>query len=341
MGYVFFCASALFALLLIPMSASAVEAAAEGLRLFALDVVPSLFPFLVCSHCLLNSQTPAFGNARVRIVASPLLAALCGTPSAALMLNGYLCADAALASVYCAALNQAGPVFIVSALSYRFLGSGAYALPLAVSHYAPSLVAALVIGLRFGNELFAGRTAPQTARRSMLSVFSASLSDSVSVMLRIGGMIVFFRVLCAEAGELVSDLHIPPLIEKTLMGMLEMTNGLKAVSTERTRLSLSLCAFLLSFGGVCIFMQSKLVFDRLKAAPYFIAKLCLSLVSGSVMWAWYPHIADAEDVFGFTGERLDEFSLFPESFWVFCGFALAVSLTLLFFYVGARLVKKS
>ena len=341
MGYVFFCASALFALLLIPMSASAAEAAAEGLRLFASDVVPSLFPFLVCSHCIINSQIPASGNSGVRMIASPLLAALCGTPSAALMLNDYRVADAKAASVYCAALNQAGPVFIVSAIADRFLGSGAYALPLAVSHYAPAILASAIVGLRFKKKLFTEPALPQKPHRSALCVFSSAISDSVSVILRIGGTIVFFRVLCAAGGGLVFGQNIPPLLEKTLMGMCEMTNGLKAVSSERTRLSLSLCAFLLSFGGACIFMQSKLVFDKLKAAPYFMTKLLLGLVSGSVMWAWYPHIREAEAVFGFTGERLGSLKLFPEGFWVFCGFIMAGALTLLFCAVGVKLVKKS
>ena len=49
MGYVFFVIFTVLALLMIPFSAEAASAAAQGLKVFALDMLPTLFPFMVCA----------------------------------------------------------------------------------------------------------------------------------------------------------------------------------------------------------------------------------------------------------------------------------------------------
>lgn len=346
MSYVFFSAAAVFALLLIPFSAEAVQAAADGLKLFGLYVVPSLFPFIVCSNCMLKGGllNRSGREAALPLPALALTAAVCGTPSAALMLNTVRyesVKDERSASVCCAVLNQAGPVFIISTLSRGFLKSAEYAPALCVSHYVPAFIGSLLLCAGWKRRLKFCAQSKEKSPACASRIVSESISDSVSVMLRIGGTIVFFRVIYGVFSGMIGQFSLPESISGSIMGVIEMTNGLKALSAMQTRLSVSLCAFLLSFGGLCIFMQSKLVFERLRALPYFLTKLVCALISGAVMWFWYPRFGVAYEVFSFTGERADSMALSPEGAAAFISFASSAALTLLLSFTLAKLKRKS
>ena len=334
----------IFALLLIPFGGTATQGAADGMRLFAECLLPSLFPFLVCSKAIMMSGKAReflISGKRFRFFPVWLIAAACGTPSAALIANDAVTCGMSKreASFLCAAANLANPGFVIYALANSMLGEGRAAALLAVSHYVPSLCAVLILGSILNKR-------PENHHLSELgfSVPKASLvqaiSEAAEVMLRIGGTVVFFGVVFSLLDKLGVFMAFPKSCGAFIKGIIEMTNGLSLLSAERTRLSLCLCSFLLSFGGLCIFAQSKLVFPELEAAMYLIVKLLHGSVSFILTWILYPFFGTSYAVFG----SLDSSAAFSGSGTahtaiLFC-FAASAAVSISVVSVFSRLIKK-
>ncbi len=305
MGYVFFVLMLGLTVLLIPFSRAAALGAADGLSLFYRFVLPSLFPFFVCSHYLTSSE--AFRRISLSRWFIPLFAApitaLCGTPSSALIF-GRLYSTGTLsikrASVLCAALNQTGPSFIISALCIGMLGNVRSAYAFIISHYAPAFIAAILLSLgSVKNSRFVRTPEPS---ESPLTSFSAAVSGAVVNILRVGGTIVFFKsIYSVLSSAFPFSEGIPGAV---LTGLFEMTNGISLLVGYPGKLALSLSAFLMTFGGACIFIQSKMIFNELSALYFFAAKLILGAVSFSVFYLICPSLDDSRAVFGELGEAL-------------------------------------
>ena len=276
MGYAVFVAALLGALMLIPASGAACAAAADSLKLFAEVIAPSLFPFLVLAGVMIRSGVLTELRPKRRLPAAAavqLLAAVCGTPSASLM-----CRELASAGVFsrrrasalCAAANQAGPVFVAVSLASGLAGSSKLALPFMLPHYLPALICAALIGAIPDSPSPA--PVPAHAKAPLRGVFTGAVSDAVSAAARICGMLVFFRVAYAALCGIGLLEPLSPLAKSVLCGAFEMTGGLALLAQIGGERALALCAAVLSWGGVCVFSQSKLAFPELEAAPYFAVK---------------------------------------------------------------------
>ncbi|MBO4563670.1 MAG: hypothetical protein J5772_08675 [Clostridia bacterium] len=148
-----------------------------------------------------------------------------------------------------------------------------------------------------------------------------------------GGTVVFFRVFYSVVIAAGVFGCMPNAAQGVFTGMFEMTNGIELLCRTPSRLCLSLCAALLSFGGVCIFIQSKMLFEELSAKEYFTAKLILAFLSGALFYLFYPLLPVSEPTMAGLNETLsgkspDIFSSRISS--ILCGaaitaFALAVS----------------
>ena len=294
---------------MIPFSRAAADGAAEGLRVFALTVVPSLFPFIVCADYVHRSGADPLSKVKNRAlsgIAFWFLSALFGTPSAAILCESHFAYgrnNAARVTLLCAALNQSGPVFLISALAVGMFGRPEYSLLFAVSHYLPSLLFSSALFIFYppaGVDLETKRT----ALTPPLALLSDSISGAVTTMLRIGGTIVFFRTVFSvlEATGLFSCLGL--CAKGMLIGAVELTNGLSVLSCVPSRLSLAFCASLLSFGGAAIFIQSKMICPELSGKHYFAAKAVLGAVSGALMWFLAPLCPGSAEVFGDLSESL-------------------------------------
>lgn len=307
MGYVFFIVMLALTVLFIPFSYEGMTGAAEGLKLFAYYVLPSLFPFFVCSHYLTASDAfTRISNKRrfIPLLAAPLTA-LCGTPSSALIF-GRLYSSGELskkkASALCAALNQTGPAFIISSLCIGMLGSMKFTAAFLISHYAPAFIAAIVLSLGNGRNDSMPVVHSYDSKENPLVSFSKAVSGAVVNVLRVGGTIVFFKAVYSVLSSALPFDKGPA--GAFITGLFEMTSGVSMLVPYPTKLSLGLCAFLLSFGGGCIFIQSKMIFEELSPVYYFITKLATGTASFALFSLICPSIDEANAVFGDLGEAL-------------------------------------
>ena len=300
MRYFFVAVTAILCFGLVLFGPQAAAGAAEGFELFISCVFPSLFPFFVCVALLkglgvFGVRSGRVGAAIFKIFAVSLIS---GTPTGPMLIGSVLPENTELnykkqqlnnelRSALAALTNLASPVFIAGAVCNRMFGfrERKAALLLAFSHYGPA--------------------ADSQSRIRAAAVFPKAVRESVNSILLVGGTLVFFvvAVRLLEASGIVSLLGLNELQKGTLFGLLEMTNGIKILSAEPvSRLSLVLTCGLMSFGGLCIFLQTCGVVN-LRPVGYFAAKLFHALLSAALCAAMYPlFFSNAAPVFISTAE---------------------------------------
>lgn len=153
--------SAYLTICLLIMPQSSISAAKAALALCSDTVIPSLFPFFVCSGLFISMGVADEAAKRLSGVMRPLFGTG-GAGAVALILgivSGYPVGAKCAADLYdsrlitrgeaerlCAFCNNSGPLFIVGAVGTSMLGSAQAGMLLYVSH----IISALAVGILFG-----------------------------------------------------------------------------------------------------------------------------------------------------------------------------------------------
>jgi len=277
-------------LLLILDSRTALKGASEGVLLSIYTVVPSLFPFLFLSIFLSGTLSG------IPLSFLRPLGKLCGIREGsegiilAGLLGGY---PAGAHSVYQAYkqeqitkneaqrmlgfCNNAGPAFLFGMLS-RCFSSLFLILILWLIH----IVSAILTGI-----LLPGKTRERCLPDSPSTIStSQALEKSIHAILSVCGWIILFRVII----QFISSWFLwlfPGEWQVLIIGSLELANGcvsLIAIKNEAIRFLLA--GLLLSFGGVCVLMQTSSAVGELGIRKYLLGKLIqtgLSLFLGLLL----------------------------------------------------------
>ena len=313
------------------LSSSVVLAAAAGLIKYPREIsaavrasltlctdtlLPGLFPFFVLSSLIMklellrpleNALTPVMGKIfhLPGNCACPLvLGVIGGYPTGArsaveLYRSGQCSRDEAIGLLtFC---NNCGPAFLFGVVGCGILGHPRYGLLLTTVH----VVAAVLTG-RITNHCRPIPTTHRTRTLSKPTPLAAAFVDSVTGALRTL-LDLFSFVLCFGAitellsisggatGRAVSVL-LPFLAPETgtnlLLGLLEMTHGVSALSAEPLPLRLILSAALTGWGGVSVHCQvlSLLRDTDLSASSYLKGKALHAALSALLMWGLLRHI---------------------------------------------------
>jgi len=262
---------------------TALLGAKQGVDLCIGTVIPSLFPFIILS-VLLNG---CFLGKRIK----PLvyIGRLCGIPAGCEsilligLLGGYPVGAQSVAQAYrngqlsrndaCRLLgfcNNAGPAFIFGMLSVLFTNP---AIPWAIwlIHILSALITGMVLPGRSNNTCVATGVQPVSLQQA--------LQRSIRIMANICGWVILFRVLIRIFDRWFLWLFSDQL-KVLFVGILELTNGcvdLQSVSSESVRFIM--CACMLSFGGLCVMMQTSAVTADLGIGLYFPGKLLQCVIS--------------------------------------------------------------
>lgn len=110
-------------------------------------------------------------------------------------------------------------------------------------------------------------------RRKSATTLPKALESAVKTMGIICGWVILFRILIGYL-QILPLAGIHPAIRCLLLGLLELTNGCCMLSIiQSTGLRFLLAALLLSFGGVCVLMQTASVAGSLGVRSYLRGKL--------------------------------------------------------------------
>lgn len=276
-------AASIAMLVLILDSVTALSGAKSGIEICLQSVIPALFPFFVLSILLTSGLT-----GRSLSILHPF-ATLTGIPvgSESILLTGLLGgypvgaqsvstahrmgaltdSEAARMTVFC---NNPGPAFIFG-MTAAFLPSPGYAWLLWLILIFSALLTALILPGRTNRRITLPPSNPPTIPQA--------LTASLKIMASVCGWVVMFRVLLAFLQRWVFWL-LPEWLQALLIGILELTNGCVSLSqVEHIGLRFLLCAGMLSFGGLCVWLQTLSVADTIGLRKYLPGKLLQSTIA--------------------------------------------------------------
>lgn len=284
-------------LILVLDSRTALSGAQIGIELCIRTVIPALFPFFLLSVLL----TGTLAGADMPVLKP--LEKLTGIPSGAGVillcgfLGGYPTGAKCTADVYRAGgLNRseaermlafcsnAGPAFLFGMAGQAF-SSPAAAAQLWAVHILSALLTALFIPPRSGKR-------PVSTEEKSISV-SAGMRAALYAMAAVCGWVILFRVVLAFLDRWC--LWMVPITARVLIsGILELANGccsLSAIADPDIRFIV--CACMISFGGLCVTMQTASAAEGLSIKPYLSGKIIQTafsflLSSSIVLGIWIP-----------------------------------------------------
>lgn len=270
-------------LLLILDARTALQGAREGIRLCLYTIVPSLLPFFFLSMLLtgaLMGTTVGFLRPLGAILGIPagsesllITGILGGYPTGAQAVaqnwrNGYL--DANNANRMMVICNLAGPAFLFGIVGSQF-SSVSVAWMLWMIHVLSALFTAAMLPKPIQQFTSVRRGTP-------ISVTEA-VSRSIRVMATVCGWIVLFRVILAFLGRWFLWM-LPISLQVLIFGLLELANGCCALhQIPHEGLRFILASAMLSFGGLCVCMQTASVTSGLDFRGYVPGKLLQTAIS--------------------------------------------------------------
>lgn len=282
---------------LIVYSPQATDAAKKALQLCGASVIPSLFPFFVLSKILLSTGLSlSFANRFTEkcfgvsgeCLSAFVISLLGGYPAGAaavtaLYQNGAITKrDAEKALCFC---NNSGPAFFVAFIGGTVLHSVRQGLLLYFIHV---ISAALCARMQAENRNSMLRIRQiKDKQQPPMKHLPEAISESCVSLLQISGLIIFFSVILAiteEIGLFCLLRRIPNLpfieVKAILCGIFELSGGI--LNSASSQYAFVLCAFFMGWGGFCVYMQAKAIWQSagLKPKKYLYFKLLQGLLSG-------------------------------------------------------------
>lgn len=273
----------IFLILLIVDTDTATAGAEEGVILCIKVIIPSLFPFFVVTSvmnsALLGQQIPGFHGISkcLRFPSggdSLLLLGLVGGYPVGAKLIADNCTEEKLSKRtgqillgYC---NNAGPAFI-----FGIAGSLFSAFWIAAVLWTVHILSALITAFLLP------RPGAEYIRMNASNDYSVSgaLKSSIHVCASVCGWIIVFKTATAYLDLCISKV-MPVKIYLCLSGFLEISNGcllLKNIPSEAERFVL--CSSFLSFGGLCVLLQTISATKILGLGLYLPGKIMQTAIS--------------------------------------------------------------
>lgn len=239
----------LFFVLLLLFSKSSFNAAKQGFELFTLNVLPSIFPFLVFSNILTNLHIFDILNKLCTPITKKLfnLPGISSVPIFLGFISGYpvgakitndLYEKGLLNKNYANSLlaftNNSGPLFIISFIGISLYNDTKTGILLLITH----ILSAILVGIIFG--IFDKRKKnikldnlekaepiilydekdSKNNKVGFVNIFVNSIKNSVNTILLIGGFVIFFSVIIS----LLSNSYFFEIISVPINSVLNLFN---------------------------------------------------------------------------------------------------------------------
>lgn len=259
-----------------------VSGAVEGIKLALFVVVPSLFPFIFISVLCSNSISGR------KITLLRPIERVCGMPAGSGILfllgvcGGYPVGAQCITSAYkqgsitksdaervLGFCNNAGPSFI-----FGMVGGILKDLRLCWLLWLGIILSSVIVGVILPGK---SRVGCRLQTPKCISV-TDGLENAVQICCKLTGWVILFRAILAIAEKWLLY-RLPAIWNTGIAGFLELSNG--CVRLETIALPLPrflLCGAMLSFGGMCVHLQTKSVTGELSLKYYFVGKTLQMLI---------------------------------------------------------------
>lgn len=297
-----------FLLLLILNTSVAMQGASDGIELCINAVLPSLFPFFILSaylnRALLGSSIPG-----VHRIASSLNIPKGGDAFLLLgLIGGYPVGAQLLSQAY--AQHQISRKTGNILLGYCSNAGPAFIFGMAGAFFSSKTIVFVLWGIHLISALITGYLLPRP------QIESTNLNDNTSITvataLRLGlnicattcGWIIVFRIILAYINFWFFD-SIGGILFVIVSGIFELSNGcllLEQISSEAIRFILF--SSFLSFGGICVIMQTVSVTEHLGLGLYIPGKMLQTAISTTmatiISYVLFPDAQISLYLSGFT-----------------------------------------
>jgi len=280
---------------------AAMEAVRESLILCGDIIIPSLYPFFVCSGLLIYS---GFAGVVARIMSPVMkpLFAVNGSGAAAFVLgiiSGYPLGASTACSLYESGYiskyeaerllgfcNNSGPLFILGAVGVSLFGNMKIGWIIYISHIAAAFIVGIImkIGIR-EYDVPLPYSDVRNSDMAIAEIFPKVISNSVSSILNVCGVIIF----AASMSRLILG-FIPAdgWYTAALQGIFEFSSGISAIGEldigEIEKIVLSV--FIVGFAGISVHLQVISITARygLSMKCYIIGKILHAVISSGIVY---------------------------------------------------------
>ena len=291
-------------IILILDTQSAVLGIQNGIHLCIESVIPALLPFCILSKYLMRLL---LGK---NIVLLNKIGKICGIPKGAesIFLIGFLGGYPTGAHCICDAVrnkalsesaaqrmlglcNNVGPSFVFGILSGIF-SSGKAAWALMIIQILSSIIVGAVLPYKKHGQC----NLPVSQKPHV----SAILEESVKTMSIVCAWVVMFKMVLQYVAKWLGGIFSPHVIT-ILAGILELSNGcLSLYNIQNEGLAYILSAGFLSFGGLCVAMQTKSVACNISYRFYIPGKVLQCAISVLLAIISQPLMIQKENLFHTT-----------------------------------------
>lgn len=244
----------------------------DGITVWAYNVLPALFPFMVLTTLTLKLQRTSKHSATKLLFGVDcdkvfLTSVLCGYPAGAKAI-AESSLDSETATTVCSFCSTAGPIFIIATVGAKLLQNTTATVILIFAH----LTAALLNGLIYRRKTDVCLTDynPKITPRD----FGDTITNSALSVISVGGLIALFYMLSDMIKSFLPTSISENIITSFVIGLFEMTNGIFGVCRVADAATATvLCSTLLSFGGLCVFAQCYAFLGTKQVKPLKLLKM--------------------------------------------------------------------
>jgi len=345
----------LFAAGILINPAGAAASAKNALVSCANSVVPSLFPFFVCSRMLIEMGAAEKLGRLLSSVMKPLFGVGGGGALAFVLgiLSGYPVGAAAATDLvknggvtkseaekllgYC---NNSGPLFILGTLGAGLLGNAALGWVLYASHIMSALTIALLMRAVPCEISCAKRKNISSSNKHFGTIMGDAIGGGAEAVFNVCGFVIIFAILAENLEafgifRLFSFMGMDYNVCKVFVfGLLEPVGG--CVMAAKTFLNspvvrCMVLSIVIGWSGISVHLQVLGIIKRegLSAKYYFLGKLGMSVISPIYTYALLKMFPDASAASVFSPSNMAGAAPFPYISWFICAaviFALTVQL---------------
>ncbi len=286
----------LFLICMISQPAKFISQALNGISAWAFNVLPSVLPFMFFTRILsalntLPRLTQPFSSVSTKLFKTPaisfyafIMAILSGYPVGSKMVadlytQGQITKeDAFRMTSFC---STSGPMFIIGAVGIGMFGNALVGYILFISHAIGAILNGLIYrNLKVKVTLPSENETPQPSTKSSHIDLSDIVLNSTLSILSVGCIITIFFIVIECLSPLLNLL--PQNISFFLEGIVEITKGCIDLSTLPNKfVAVSLCSFVISFGGISTLLQSLTMLSKVKMPVrlFILQKLTHALFS--------------------------------------------------------------
>ncbi len=270
------------ATVMILMPTPCMTAAVDAISLCLQVVIPSLFPFFVCSRYLVEQgianllsrylsrwMRPLFGvpgSGALAVVLGIVSGYPIGAATIVSLFESGACtkAEAERLLTFC---NNSGPLFVLGAVGIGMLHNQKLGVLLYLVHVASALLTGFLFR-KMGRKSSSIAALPPstTPKANPAAAFASAIADAINGLLKVCGFVIFFSVFCAALPTGSPWLHV----------LLEITGGLHAIASQGMPLTalLPIISFFLALSGVSVLLQTAGIVlpGGLSLRPYLLGK---------------------------------------------------------------------